>query len=164
MLRSGYGVTFQFGGQDAWCTSPEGLEDWISIRSRTQMDIVDTERESNYFIDQGHHLSSSSDQGVHSVLNHHRSQMPVRKQAVDRLLKLLAEEGTPRLGEGNRQEGKAASRLRELETHLLSDKQSYWLVEDVRITPGRIADGGGRGNGIPGAPGGNGGRPKVHHE
>jgi hypothetical protein len=37
-------------------------------------------------------------------------------------------------------------------------------VEDVRIAPGRIADGGGRANGIPGAPGGNGGRPELHHE
>ena len=37
-------------------------------------------------------------------------------------------------------------------------------MEDVRIAPGRIAAGGGRGNGIPGPPGGNGGRPEVHDE
>jgi hypothetical protein len=36
-------------------------------------------------------------------------------------------------------------------------------MEDVRIAPGRIAAGGGRGNDIPGAPGGKGGRPEVHH-
>ena len=35
---------------------------------------------------------------------------------------------------------------------------------DIRIAPGRIAAGGGRGKGIPGGPGGNGGRPEVRHE
>jgi hypothetical protein len=71
------------------------------------MDIVSTEK-SKYLIDRHCHChpSSSSDPDAQSVLNPHwkeqhlRSQMQVQKQVVDHPLKLLTEEGTPRLEGG----------------------------------------------------------------
>lgn len=55
---------------------------------------------------------------LHREEQHSRSQMQVRRQVVDHLLNLLAEEGTHHLVGGNRSAGKAASHLRGLETYL----------------------------------------------
>jgi hypothetical protein len=80
---------------------------------------------------------------------------------VDHLLYLLVEEGIPRLEGGTRLVGRAASHLQGLETRIISNKQPWGISGDARIAPGRMAAGGGRRKGIPGAPGGNGGRPEV---